>query len=309
MKYFATLICLFLLVANALAQVNLVPNGNFEEHDGCPNGPADFQLCEDWDNLYGSPDYYHLCGTGSGGVPSNHVGNQHPFSDSAYIGVASYTTFFSGGQEIAQSQLIQPLTAGTKYRVKFRASYPDHLNFSVCCIGAVLSAGPPPQGPYIQNWSSVEMVIPEVEFDTLGWFQLDQIYTAIGGETHIYLGTFRPEAQLNPVAVFPGGDPNYNSAGFYIDDVEVYEDDLVGTEEEKLQFKLISELVTEQLEITIDKPVQLNMLDISGRMVLSEQLNSGHSSVNVSSIPNGMYVAVFTSENGQTTSKKILKAN
>lgn len=308
MKYFVTLICLFLLADNALAQVNLVPNGGFEEHSGCPNGPADLQLCAYWDDLHGSPDYFHKCGTGNYSVPQNAFGYQ-PSIDSAYINIAAYTTFFAGGQEVASATLIQPLQAGVKYRVRLNAAYPDRLNYSVCCVGVILASTPPPQGPYFQNWSNVELVIPESEFDTTGWFQLDEEYTAVGGETHIYLGTFRPESELNPVNVFPNGDPNYNSAGFHIDNVEVYEDDLVGIEEEKLQIKLSSELVSEQLEVTTDEPVQLNLMDISGRMVLSEQLNVGRSSVNVSSIPNGMYVAVFTSENGQTTSRKIVKVN
>lgn len=307
MKYFETLVCLFLLAGNTLAQVNLVPNGGFEERSGCPNGGGDLQFCNYWNDIIGSVDYYHICGSGDGGVYQNQAGSQTPI-DSAYIGFASYTTFFAGGQEVADNQLSQPLTQGVKYRVRFKASYADSANYAICCVGAILSTAPPPQGPYFQNLSNLELIIEESDFDTSTWFQYDGIYTAQGGEDKIYLGSFRPESEMNPIHVRPNGDPNYNVAYWYIDDVEVYEDDLVGIEEEKLQVKLKSELVSEQLEITTDKPVQLQLMDISGRMVLSEQLNSGRSSISVSSIPNGMYAAVFISENGQTISRKILKA-
>lgn len=313
MKYFVTLICFFLLAENAVAQVNLVPNGNFETLDqyGCPNSAGDFIALEDWNLGIGSPDYFHMCGTNGGAVPQNAFGSQ-PSLDSAYIGIASYTTFFSGGQEAAGVQLISPLQAGVKYRVKLKASYADSANFAVCCVGVRLTQYTPvptPWPPYSQNISSVELVIPEADFDTTTWFQLDDVYTASGGENTIFVGTFRPDSDLNPVVVRPNGDPNWNVAYFYIDNVEVYEDDLVGVEEEELEIKLTFELISEQLEITSDKPVQLHLMDISGRMVLSEQLNSGRSTISVSSIPNGMYVAVFTSESGQTTSRKIVKVN
>lgn len=309
MKYFGTLICLFLLTDYSLAQVNLVPNGNFESYSGCPTGTnSGFNDCNDWISFLTSTDYYHTCGTGNRGIPSNQYGWQEAI-DSAYIGLASYNTFFQGGQESPKANLTSPLVEGVKYRVRFKASYSDSVNYAICCIGAVLSSTDPPLPPYIQNLNSVELIISETEFNTTEWFQLDEVYTAQGGEDKIYIGSFRPEADMNPIHVRPNGDPNYDGAYFYIDDVEVYEDDLVGIEEEKLQIKLNSELVSEELEITTDKPIQLHLMDISGRMVLSEQLNSGRSSISVSSIPNGMYVAVFTSENDQTTSRKIVKVN
>jgi hypothetical protein len=307
-KYFGTLVCLFLLAGNALAQVNLVPNGDFEIRENCPIYGSSLHECPDWDDIYGSVDHFHLCGTSGGNAYGNEFGGQTPL-DSGYIGFGSYTTFFAGGQEVANAILTQPLVQGVKYRVRFKASYADSANYAICCVGIILSDSPPPQGPYFQNLNTVELVLEESDFDTTTWFQYDGVYTAQGGEDKIYVGSFRPEADMNPIHVRPNGDPNYNIAYWYIDDVEVYEDDLVGIEQEILQVKLNSELVSEQLEITTDKPVHLYLMDISGRMVLSEQLNLGRSSISVSSTPNGMYVAVFTSENGQTTSKKIVKVN
>lgn len=90
--------CVFATVTRAQnTPVNLVSNGGFEQRSGCPNGPADLQLCDYWDNWIGSPDYFHTCGTGLGAVPVNGFGSQFPL-DSAYIGLSSYTASFAGGQ-------------------------------------------------------------------------------------------------------------------------------------------------------------------------------------------------------------------
>lgn len=306
MKLFATLICLFLIAGNALAQVNLVANGSFEEHEGCPVWGG-VNECINWDATYGSPDYFHICGTQNRDIPQNIIGYQNTIQDSAYIGIGSYIATASGFQEIITGNLTEPLQNGVKYRVRFTVSYADYAKYAVCCIGAILSSSQPPTPPFSQNISDVEFQVDWNLADTATWFEFDEVYTALGGETHIFLGSFRPENEMQ-ITTF-NQSANNEVAYFYIDDVEVYEDDLVGIEEEKLQVKLNSELVSEQLEISTDKPVQLRLMDISGRMVLSEQLNSGRSSISVSSIPNGMYVAVFTSESGQTTSRKILKAN
>lgn len=48
--------------------VNLVPNGGFEIYDECPNSAGDLNQCESWGAQIGSPDFFHLCGSGLGGA-------------------------------------------------------------------------------------------------------------------------------------------------------------------------------------------------------------------------------------------------
>jgi hypothetical protein len=246
-------ILLFLLPMISVGQ-NLVPNPSFEEHTGCPNGPADLQLCDFWDNWIGSPDYFHNCGTGLGAVPVNGFGSQFPM-DSAYIGLSGYTASFAGGQEITNAQLVSPLLEGEKYRVRFKVSYADSANYAICCLGVVLSSTPPPAGPYSQNLSSVELVLQESDFDTTSWFQYDGVYTAQGGEDKIYLGTFRPESEMNPVLVRPNGSSIFNFAYFYIDDVEVYVDETVSVVEPEFTFSIYPNPATTNLTIESRTPL------------------------------------------------------
>jgi hypothetical protein len=164
---------------------------------------------------------------------------------------------------------MSPLVAGTNYRVRFKASYADSANYAVCCVGVILSSSNPPQGPYFQNLSSVELVLEQSDFDTTTWFQYDGVYTAQGGEDKIYLGTFRPEADMNVVNVRPNGDPNYDIAYFYIDDVEVYEDTVTGIDETK---EGLVNLVYEQQQrrLTVNGQLTLSVFDLSGRMIRTD---------------------------------------
>jgi hypothetical protein len=129
--------------------------------------------------------------------------------------------------------LVQPLQNGIKYRIRLKASYADSANYATCCIGIVLSNTPPAPPPFTSNISDVELVISESDHDTEEWFQLDATYTAQGGEDKIYIGSFRPDSESNPVLVRPNGSENFNSAYFYIDDVEVYVDDTVTSRAEE----------------------------------------------------------------------------
>ena len=267
--------------------VNLAPNGDFEEHTSCPNSLAGIGLCDDWQPLVGSPDYYHICGSGWGSAPHNINGYQLPGSDSAYLGLASYTTIFPGGQEVAYAPLQEPLIQGVKYRVSFKVSYADSANYAICCIGAILSSTPPPQGPYSQNLSSVELILDENDFDMNTWFEYEGVYTAQGGEDKIYLGSFRPESEMNVMTVRPPGEP-YDNAYFYIDDVSVVEDTVTGIGEVKRAEKLTGE--NGRVSVGNDS-LLIELLDVSGR-----KLSEGLGSLDVSGL-SGLYI-IQVSENG-----------
>lgn len=302
-----------LLPVLCMGQDNLVPNGNFEQHNSCPNSAGDYIALEDWNLGLGSPDYFHKCGTGGGGVPNNVTGRQLTI-DSAYLGLASFTTFFQGGQEVAGVTLSAPLIQGEKYRVRLKASYADSANYAICCIGAILSSTPPPAGPYTQNLSSVELVLQENEFDTVTWFQLDEVYTAQGGEDKIYIGSFRPEADMNPILVRPNGSSNYNSAYFYIDDVEVYEDAVTGiekTESEAMTVSVYPNPATSNLTIQSKTPLaQVWLMDAVGRVLRYTTLVRGTQddhAVDISALPTGIYFLELTNQEGRKAVRKFIK--
>ena len=67
-----------------------------------------------------------------------------------------------------------------------------------------------------------------------------------------------------------------------------------------------SNLISEVMDVTIDRVMEMQLLDISGRVVLSTKLRSGKSNIDVSTIPSGIYIVIF-SENGKfVISKKVV---
>ena len=67
---------LFFLIANTnYAQVNLVPNGDFETYNSCPTGASQITKAIPWFQPFtpqSSTDYFNICYTGNYvGVPNN----------------------------------------------------------------------------------------------------------------------------------------------------------------------------------------------------------------------------------------------
>jgi len=159
----------------------------------------------------------------------------------------------------------------------------------------VLSDTPPAPPPFTSNISDVELVISESDYNTEEWFQLDVTYTAQGGEDKIYIGSFRPDSESNPVLVRPNGSENFNSAYFYIDDIEVYEDDTVTGIEEAPQanvniwFDAVSRTVVVK-GAAANATVQVH--DAMGRLVAA-----GSGSMDVSGIQ-GVYVVTVRDSKG-----------
>lgn len=302
-------ILLFLLPMISVGQ-NLVPNGGFENHSFCPTAGSGLNACNNWSYAISTANYFHFCGAAGAGVHNNLFGSQTPI-DSAYIGLASYYTGFAGNQEVAVAELLEPLTSGGKYRVRFKASYADTANFAVCCVGAYISSTAPPSPPFTQNLSSVELVLQESDFDTSSWFQFDGVYTAQGGEDKIYLGTFRPEANLNPVNVRPNGDSNYDIAYFFVDDVEVYEDETVSVVEPDFTFSIYPNPATTNLTIESRTPLaQVWVRDVAGRALRYTTLPRGtqgdHTTIDVSNLPSGIYLVEVLTQNGQRSVQKVV---
>jgi Secretion system C-terminal sorting domain len=66
----------------------------------------------------------------------------------------------------------------------------------------------------------------------------------------------------------------------------------------KIYPTLVSDIL--MVETTDIETAMIQIMDVTGRVVLAQPLNS---SVFVGSLPNGVYMAVFTSDNGVTTTK------
>ena len=66
---------------------NLIPNPGFERKFGCPAAREDLSLAMSWQVAENTPDFYHVCGTGTAAVPQNELGIQNPHIGNGYGGM------------------------------------------------------------------------------------------------------------------------------------------------------------------------------------------------------------------------------
>lgn len=273
----------------------------------CPTEEGQIDYCSDWFNPSQNctPDYYNVCANGpnaDSGVPDNDCNYDSYEGD----GMARIF-FYPGGGEPLAVKLSDTLQTNENY--EFSMKLKRDCSYGACgSVGVLFTDTVFSIGGYCNDFA----VTPQLQrnrFDIMNsyeWYTYIDTLTAEGGERYMTITNFLSESLF----VLENG-PIVGAAGYWVDNVRLKRIEKLSLSALliKPDIKLTSDLVSEQLEITTDKRVQLHLMDISGRMVLSEHLNSGRNSINVSSIPNGMYVAVFTSENSQTTSRKIVKVN
>jgi hypothetical protein len=217
-------IFLFALAPTLKAQVNLVPNGSFEEFTSCPTSSAQLSRCIGWISpTPGSPDYYNACGSGSS-VPQNGTGYQEAHSGNAYTGA-----FAHGGpneqnaREYIQIELSESITAGVPYIVSFWVSLADQLRISVNTWGAHFS-----QEQISGNMYDVLDYVPQILntsdnplTDKVNWMLVtDTFISNTGGERFITIGNFNEDGESDTLTV-SSEDGQQNKSYYLIDDVSV----------------------------------------------------------------------------------------
>ncbi|MEN9394462.1 MAG: hypothetical protein RL362_683 [Bacteroidota bacterium] len=201
-RVLAFIVCLCGSVFVSNAQVNLVPNGSFEDYSECPKGATAIG----WDQLikcnywyrpnYATTDYFNACCNSDpsfinvSGVPSNFLGWQQAYDGNAYIGVVNYSSTLVDCAEYVQVQLKAPLIPCEKYLVSFMLSLSDFSFYATSTMGLRLD---------VEAISRADVLgfelPPHVSFngfitDTLGWVKVSSVYEADGDEEYLTVGRF-----------------------------------------------------------------------------------------------------------------------
>ena len=219
------------------AQLNLVPNGDFEEYEFCPdlNNHFLYTTGKYWTSpTSASPDLCHSCCTEyeptlqcySFSVPENFYGYQPAHSGNAYSAIACQQNI-DGTQvymEYIQIELKQTLKAETLYEVSFFVHNPKI--FCINSIGALFTSSE----LHLNTMETISLSPqitsdPEVFFcDTTKWYEVKQFYRAQGDERFLTIGVFKrlPEMKLIHLE---GWVPDITTLWgmLYIDDVTVVE--------------------------------------------------------------------------------------
>jgi gliding motility-associated-like protein len=244
-KHVYALLSIVASVSAGFSQTNLVPNPGFEEYDDCPvccytiqTSLTSFPYVSDWfAPTAGTSDYFNTCGdeSTSGGIPNTYWWGYNPSHlCDGMVGFFAYEDF-SSYREYISTQLFEPLVAGVQYYVEFYAT----TAFNPCSGGlydfiiATDEVGAYFSDDAITEWSTYDYldVEPQIQNeegiyleDSATWYKISGIYTAVGGEQYITIGTFVSDEDIDYVYMHdeePGSC--LLSSYIFVDDVVVTE--------------------------------------------------------------------------------------
>jgi hypothetical protein len=310
--------CFF--VANAFAQVNLVPNPSFENYTACPNNASQITYASPWfQPSTGTPDYFNSCANPAStvSIPVNALGHQYAHSGNAYSGIIVFAQDY---REYIEVPLTNTLVAGTKYYISFYVSLSDTCAKSTSTLGLLLTSFlltannyyPLPGTPQINNPSNVF-------FNYTNWTMVSGSYIATGGEKYITIGNFdsssvTTELLLNSDTIHYNPEVNY----LYIDDICVTTDSLynntwTGIEKQKAQtdFSIYPNPCSSKLNIDFSSrlPQRIIIYNLLGETVFEEnKFQNRNIQIDVSKYQQGFY-SVNVEYEGMIENKKLIIEN
>ncbi|MEO8147658.1 MAG: PKD domain-containing protein [Bacteroidia bacterium] len=223
MKKSMLLICLVIQSFMVAAQ-NVVPNNGFETYSALPSGPGSYALATGWTNCNGggSPDYFHINGSGIVQLPNCFLGTVYPLSGDAVMGFCLYyPTGSTNFREYLSIPLTTALTPGNTYNVSFHITNGirsgQYGGYGIDQVSACFSTGALTQpGTGVINVVP-QITVPGILYDSL-WQYITLQFTATAAFDQVTFGNFKDDANTNATLFFStGSDPAY----YFLDDVSV----------------------------------------------------------------------------------------
>jgi hypothetical protein len=288
-----------------IAQINLVPNGGFEDTVSCPAGLTEINRALGWSSYRGTPDYFNSCGDSSVGVPSNWTGYQQARSGQAYAGFATFSILIPAGREYLGIELTDTLNVGSSYIISFYVSRAcstwTYTGISSNKIGARFSTVPfsfAHQAP-LDNISHLHT--DSVITDSTNWVLISGRITADSSYKFLIIGNFYDDLQTSSATI----TADTKHAYYFIDDVSVVLD---SSSINNIDETSNSPGVFTNREFIIISGNDLSLVslfDITGRQLYVNN-NSTEKEVKIktSGLKSGLYIAVVRNE-GHLSSFKI----
>jgi hypothetical protein len=200
-----------------------VTNGNFENTSGFPTNYSQFNLVNFWSDYEStSPDFLHANAVNPNvGVPNNFY-NPTPVPDNI-PGNLAYGGFFIKNQtglgfsgESLWTPLLQPLTSGQSYTLRFdvrKATYSNNVAFKMQALFTSALVPPTPFHQFPATFATASnnqlLTTPNLASTNNQWETITFNFTANGNHTYIYLGS-----------LFQTGAP-LGESFYYIDNVRL----------------------------------------------------------------------------------------
>ena len=325
---------LALLPVLCMGQENLVPHGSFEEYSDCPVSASQGNRAVGWTvpNL-GSPEFFHSCSESDYLVPPEVIyGYEYPHTGEGFIGMYFFSFTDPEDREYIQTQLLDPIYPGVRYKVSFYVSLAELSRYAVSSVGAHLSTQPLNQNDYwvIDVEPQIQNQAGNIIADTAGWVLVSDTFVSRtgGGEEWLTIGNFNYAADSDTFAFQPPTPDmgNFFHSYYYIDDVSVIALDSVPSgiaEQEAIGFEVWPNPATDVVRFRVGDPshstssgqaaalrVTVRMLDAVGRVLRYTTLVGGTQddhTIDISALPTGIYFLELTNTEGKRAVRKFVK--
>jgi hypothetical protein len=287
----------------------------------CPSGGGNIAWTQGWGSATGSVDYFNACSNEmypDFGVPHNRGGYQDDSNfGQAYAAFGSYSLQMSNAREFIWQELPSALKRGQGYRVSFKVSLMDSMNFAVDNIAILFSEGS------TQGWSKSQLFAskPQVESEKnqlldkkVEWMTVSGQFVADGGEKHLTIGTFKPDEELyyQRIDSIPTIINHWDLCGYYLDDVELYEDNSIGIREPveytiELYPNPASELVHVKVNCANGELERITIKDQLGKVVNAVVARGKEQAIESVTIPAGVYSVEVLLKDGSVKRKRLVK--
>lgn len=300
---FNILILLF-ICQEIKAQINLVPNGDFELIDTCPNGFRQIYFASPWFQPVrnsthtviqsSSTEYFNSCSPSLPLLvsnPKNYAGYQYPHSGNGYIGFGFYSPsgipgIYPNIREYAEIKLSEPLIAGSKYRIEYYIVLSNSSKYAVNRFDAFLSVDSLLDST---NYTVIN-VNPQLSYsgfitDTLNWQKISGSFTSIGGEIFLTIGNFHSDTLTDTLHIINSSSFFASNSYYYIDDVSLTLDSTtsIGELNNKNHFAIApnpgKDLFT--ISYAIPKKSVFVIYDILGVPLYQKELDEGANSISI----------------------------
>lgn len=282
------------------AQLNLVPNPDFEDTLGCPQFYPDLDgVCAEWTSFRITPDYFHYCSLVCGFY--NQAGHQEPHSGQGYAGIATYHVNIPDAREHVAVQLIAPLTVGLRYYISFYVSpgFNVQANIVTDKIGALVTTYP----YYDQNGdnslpNASTIYTDSIISDTTVWRQIFGSFVADSAYQYLIIGSFFDDANVDTLHLPSLQFGNYVSY-YFLDDVCVSTDSMYASDWTnilspgpcEMEMGVYPNPSNNTVNVTTCRPIEkIILFNSTGQQVLTlGELSANVYTIDVSTLPPGVY--------------------
>lgn len=293
------------LVNSTWAQ-NLLDNGGFESNGSFPTNVMQSDLCTGWSKCNqgggGSPDYFHINGSGLVQLPNSFYATISPHGGSAIMGLITYHGLSTNFREYLSHALNSPLVVGATYNVQFYLSNGMYNgNYGGCGSNHFGMAFSTNQCQQIGT-SPMDFMIPQYSDNAIfyhsDWQQVNFSFIADSAFQYLTIGNFTSNA--NTLIQNVENSPT-EIAYFFVDDIQVVRADETTGQDVMDQTKrnvYYQSQLKKLVYIGVEgKENELMLINAVGNLIVQKNI-IGSGEIDLVSLPSGLYFYRLSSENG-----------